>query len=187
MADASPDAVVERIRALFAERGNSQYGGEAVTQLEHGLQAAWLAEQDGAAPSLIAAALLHDIGHLLHNLPEDAPETGIDDVHEALGERWLKRHFPPEVSEPVRLHVAAKRYLCAVEPEYEAALSGPSRHSLMLQGGPYDAAGVRQFEAEPLYRECVRVRRWDDQAKVAQLETPDLEHFLGFVRTALTG
>ncbi|MCA9233946.1 MAG: metal-dependent phosphohydrolase [Planctomycetales bacterium] len=162
-------------------RGDSLYGGEAVTQLEHGLQAALLAEQAGAPPSQILAALLHDVGHLLHDLPADAPDQGVDDVHEQLGYEWLAKHFGPQVSEPVRLHVAAKRYLCAVEPEYLATLSAPSLQSLQLQGGPFSADEAAAFQRHPFFRESVDLRRWDDQAKAVGLRTPDIEHFLDFV------
>ena len=113
-----PDAMIDRIERLFADRGAEEYHGEAVSQLEHALQAAAAGEREGAAPELIVAALLHDIGHLIHSHGEDAAERGIDDRHEELGQRFLQQHFGPAVTEPVRLHVAAKRYLCAVEPGY---------------------------------------------------------------------
>src|SRR5687767_13949425 len=110
------NGIVDTIQKLFEEHGDSLYGGEAVTQLEHALQASMLAENEDASPALITAALLHDIGHLLHNLPDDAPDSGIDDVHEELAYNRLRAHFGDDVTEPVRLHVDAKRYLCAVEP-----------------------------------------------------------------------
>jgi phosphonate degradation associated HDIG domain protein len=176
--------IVDEIRRIFAERGASLYGGEAVTQLEHALQAAMLAENDGADAPLITAALLHDVGHLLHELPDYAPDDGIDDVHEHRAHKWLRDHFCPEVTEPVRLHVAAKRYLCAVEPEYQTTLSGPSLHSLELQGGAFDAAEARQFEQNPFCEAGTRLRRWDDLAKVPGLATPGLDHFLSYVALA---
>jgi phosphonate degradation associated HDIG domain protein len=179
------DKVLNSIRDLFDRRGSSLYGGEAVSQLEHALQAADLAEQAGARPELIVAALLHDIGHLLHDLPEDAPDNGVDDVHERLGNAWLRRSFGPDVCDPVRQHVAAKRYLCAVDSDYQQSLSSPSLQSLQLQGGPMDADEVSQFEAEPSFRDYVEVRRWDDQAKVPGLATPPLEHFLSYVPACL--
>ena len=177
--------ISDKISELFERRGGSLYGGEAVTQLEHALQAAHLAEQAGATPASIVAALLHDVGHLLHNLPENAPDEGIDDVHERLGDNWLRRFFKPAVCDPVRLHVAAKRYLCAADPKYQAALSPPSLQSLQLQGGPFDAEEARQFEAEPFFRESVELRRWDDTAKIENLETPTLAHFLKYVPACL--
>ncbi|WP_425619313.1 phosphonate degradation HD-domain oxygenase [Anatilimnocola sp. NA78] len=162
---------------LFQANGGSRYGGENVSQLEHALQAAYFAEADGAASPLIAAALLHDVGHLLHDLPADAPDRGIDDRHEALGAHWLKERFGPDVCDPVQLHVDAKRYLCAVDAAYLQVLSGPSIQSLELQGGPMSAEEVARFEQRPHFQDAVRLRRWDDAAKVPELVTPYLEHF----------
>jgi phosphonate degradation associated HDIG domain protein len=162
---------------LFATHGSSEYGGENVTQEEHALQCAELAAADGAPASLIAAALLHDIGHLLHDLPADAPERGIDDLHEALGGRWLESRFVAAVTEPVRLHVAAKRYLCATEPAYEEALSEPSRVSLGLQGGPFTPHEVAAFEENPFWQDALRLRRWDDTGKVSDLVTRSVADF----------
>ena len=142
-----------------------------MTQEEHALQCAELAIAADAPDTLIAAALLHDIGHLLHDLPSDAPERGIDDLHEALGGRWLETRFVPAVTEPVRLHVDAKRYLCATEPAYEAALSEPSRVSLALQGGPFTQVEIAAFEENPFWQDALRLRRWDDTGKVDGLVT----------------
>lgn len=173
---------VSRLLQLFAERGGSEYGGEAVTQLEHALQCAHLAEQAGAAPEVIVAALLHDVGHLLHDLPQDAPAQGIDDHHENSGFRFLQQHFPAEVTEPVRLHVEAKRYLCRQEPGYLAQLSEPSRMSLNLQGGVMSVEEAAAFSALPHCATAVAVRRWDDLAKVTGLPTPPLSHFEAVLR-----
>src|SRR5262245_38387505 len=107
-------STTDEVLALFRQRGGSQYGGEAVTQLEHARQAATFAEREGAAPALIAAALVHDVGHLLHELPDDAPDRGVDDRHETLAAAWLAQRFRPATVAPVAMHVAAKRYLCAV-------------------------------------------------------------------------
>lgn len=176
-----PKSVVEQILRLFDARGSSGYGGEAVLQLEHALQAAMFAENEKAPPALIVAALLHDVGHLLHELPADAPDQGIDDRHEALAARWLTKHFGPDVVEPVRLHVAAKRYLCAVDADYHRELSPPSAQSLRLQGGPMSPEEVREFELQPHFDAAVRLRRWDDEAKVVGLVTPDVRHFMRYV------
>lgn len=176
----------ERVAELFRQKGSSQYGHEAVTQLEHALQSAWLAEKQGAGAELIAAALLHDIGHLLHELPDDAPDDGVDDRHEVLGQRWLQEHFPASVVEPVRLHVDAKRYLCAVEPGYAALLSPPSAQSLVLQGGPMSPAEVKDFEANPYHRAAVTLRRWDDEAKDPQLNAPGIAHFAVYLDRVLS-
>lgn len=178
--------VTSEVLQLFRQYGGSRYGGENVSQLEHALQAAYFAEQEGAPATLVAAALLHDVGHLLHDLPADAPDRGIDDRHEDLGARWLAARFGPAVCQPVNLHVIAKRYLCAVEPAYFELLSGPSIQSLALQGGPMTAEESRQFEQHPFYREAVQLRRWDDRAKVENLLTPYLEHFAAHLDKAAT-
>jgi [1-hydroxy-2-(trimethylamino)ethyl]phosphonate dioxygenase len=173
------------ILALFRERGGSQYGREAVTQLEHALQAATAAEREGAAPSLIAAALLHDVGHLLHDLPDDAPDQGVDDRHESLAAAWLAQRFGPPVVAPVAMHVAAKRYLCAVDQTYFRQLSEPSIQSLALQGGPMTPVEQRQFETRPYFQDAVRLRRWDDAAKIVGMKTPSLESFGRYLDLAL--
>ncbi len=176
--------ICEAVMKLFARRGNSRYGGEAVTQEQHALQAATFALRAGASDALLSAALLHDVGHLLHNLPEDAPEQAIDDRHEQLGARWLERWFGRHVREPVRLHVDAKRYLCAREPAYYAALSGPSQLSLELQAGPMSAAEAAAFEELPYCTDAVALRRWDDAAKQVEMPTEPLAFFLPYVERA---
>jgi len=175
---------VDEIVALFETRGNSQYGGECVTQREHALQSALLAENENASPALITAALLHDVGHLLHDLPVDAPDSGVDDHHEKSGCAYLAKFFGKEVTEPIRLHVPAKRYLCTVESTYRDGLSPPSIVSLDLQGGSMTDAEVAEFERNPFYGDAVRLRRWDDAAKIPELPTPALSHFLQYVRQA---
>lgn len=179
-------SVLETIRELFETRGSSMYSGEPVTQTEHGLQAAWAAENEGASDSLVAAALLHDVGHLLHEFGEDCADEGVDDRHEALGAEWLSKHFGPEVVEPVRLHVPAKRYLCAVDAAYREQLSPASVLSLRLQGGPFSTREVEAFRSHPHFRAAIRLRGWDESAKVEGLATPPLAHFLEAVaRVAL--
>ncbi len=167
---------MDEIRAAFAKRGNEGYG-EGVSQLEHALQCAVFAERAGASEPLIVATLLHDIGHMLHDLPEDVADSGIDTQHESLGSAWLSQHFGPEVSEPVRLHVAAKRYLSASEPGYFDLLSDASKLSLKLQGGPMSAEEQVKFGAERFFREAVSLRRWDDEGKVVGMDTPGFDHF----------
>ncbi len=181
-----PAAVVETILRLFAEEGDSEYGGEDVTQLEHALQTAYFAKKSGSSAALISAALLHDIGHLLHDLPEDAPEAGIDDCHEELGRKWLTRWFPPQVVEPVRLHVDAKRYLCAVEPAYFDRLSAPSILSLKLQGGPMSAEEATQFRSSEHWAEAILLRRWDDTAKIVGLDVPRIETYVPHLEEVLS-
>ncbi len=169
--------IIDDVFALFAERGADAYFGEPVSQLEHALQTAHLAEQAKASDALVVAALLHDIGHLIHGEAEDVADQGADARHEAAGEAWLRRWFGEEVTEPVRLHVAAKRYLCATDPSYLIRLSPASRQSLALQGGPFDSAEVQAFEANPHYAASVRLRLWDDSAKIPGLDVPGLQHY----------
>lgn len=169
--------VTDTVFAMFTNRGDEAYYGESVSQTEHALQAAHAAEEEKASAALIVAALLHDIGHLLHGGPEDLADHGVDDRHEVVGRAWLARHFGPEVTEPVRLHVPAKRYLCRVDPAYQAKLSPASVVSLQLQGGAMSAEEAREFEANPFAADAVRLRRWDDLAKIVGLEVPGLEHY----------
>ena len=177
--------VIDEIFVVFAARGRAAYLGEPVSIVEHSLQSALAAEQDAAPPTLVAAALLHDFGHLIHELPEDSAEHGVDTRHEDVGHAFLARHFRPEVVEPVRLHVAAKRYLCAVEPAYLAALSAASVLSLELQGGPCTPEEVAAFEASPFADAAVRLRRYDDAGKHPDLATPALEHYRPALEAAL--
>lgn len=182
---ATADPRIEELAAIIDGKGHGRYGLADINQRQHALQAAWLAEQEGASSALITAALLHDIGHMVHDLGENPAEAGVDDRHEELGHDWLKRWFGPEVTEPVRLHVAAKRYLCAVDPTYFGRLSRDSVLSLSLQGGPMSAAEVAAFEALPGHAEAVRLRRWDEGAKVKGLETPGFRHFAPHVAACL--
>ncbi len=169
--------VADEIYSLFAARGSSCYFGEPVSQLEHALQAAWFAQQENAPDHLVVAALVHDIGHLVHGQDEQVAERGIDARHEEAGESWLKNRFGPEVYEPVHLHVAAKRYLCATDSAYFDTLSPASVQSLHLQGGPMTTEELKQFRALPSYQDAVRLRLWDDRAKIPGLATPGLESY----------
>ncbi len=167
----------DEIFALFESRGSDAYFGERVTVTDHCRQTAWCAQQQGAPASLVVAALLHDIGHLLEAVPEDLADWVQDARHEELGEAWLARRFGPEVFAPVRLHVPAKRYLCATEPSYLAGLSPASVHTLGLQGGVMSAAEVAAFEREPWFPQAVQVRRWDDRGKIDGARIPELREF----------
>lgn len=169
--------ITDRILTLLNTGGANAYFGEPVTQLEHALQAAALAERCEAPDALVVAALLHDIGHLLHGLAEDIAQLGVDGGHEEIGDRWLCAHFSRAVTEPIRLHVAAKRYLCATEAGYTAALSPASQESLALQGGPFTPEEVRVFEQTPWARDAAVLRRWDDAAKVPGKDVPGLQHY----------
>jgi phosphonate degradation associated HDIG domain protein len=177
--------IVDEIIQLFEERGNGLYFGEQVTETEHALQAAHLAREAGASDDMILGALLHDIGHLLHGHGEDIADHGVDAKHEDEGAEFLAGKFPALVIDCVRLHVPAKRYLCAVEPEYLAGLSPVSQRSLELQGGPMTAEEVAEFETEPYYREAVQARRWDDQAKVVGLDVPGVASYRSLLEASV--
>jgi phosphonate degradation associated HDIG domain protein len=169
---------LDDVARLFRERGGRQYDGEPVTQLEHALQTAHLAEQSDADNAMVTAALLHDVGHLLTEHHGTPTLDGIDDTHEALGARSLAHLFDESVIGPIRWHVTAKRYLCRADPQYHARLSGDSQRSLVLQGGILDQAQAARFIAGPGAAAAVSVRLWDDLAKQAGLVTPTLEHFM---------
>lgn len=170
-------SAADRILDILETSGAVQYGDEAVSQLQHALQCAHLAECSGAPASLVVAALLHDFGHLIHKLGEDAAARGIDDRHEALGRKYLARWFDEDVTAPIGLHVDAKRYLCATEPDYFDTLSPASVQSLELQGGPFGEAEAAAFIAQPHAQDALAVRRWDEQAKDPEAATPGLEHY----------
>ncbi len=180
----SPDILAE-IQRLLEQQASGRYGLSLINQQQHALQAAWLAERQGKGDALVVAALLHDIGHMVHDLGENPADAGIDDRHEELGHAWLEQYFGPEVTTPVRLHVAAKRYLCAVEGDYFAKLSADSVKSLALQGGPMSAEEVAAFEAVAFCQDAVQLRRYDEQAKVKGLETPPVSHFMPAVARCL--
>jgi len=180
-----PHQIVEKIIDLIEKNGDSEYGGEAVTQGEHALQAAHLAMEAGCQANVIIAGLLHDIGHMLHALPDDAPEQGIDDLHEELGYRFVNKYFKQSVAEPVRLHVAAKRYLCTQDPGYFALLSEPSVLSLHLQGGPMSPEECRLFEQNPFYLDAVQLRRFDDLAKVPEMVVRPLASYQSMMESLL--
>lgn len=177
-------SVIAAIDEAFAKRGHEGYG-EGVSQLDHALQCAFCAERDGASPALIAATLLHDIGHMLHDLPEDIADQGIDTEHESLGSSWLSQYFGPEVTEPVRLHVDAKRYLAAVKPGYYERLSAASILSLKLQGGVFTKKQAAEFAAQSFAEDAVKLRRWDEEGKEVGMRTPALAHFYRYVEACL--
>lgn len=168
---------IAHIRATFERHGRMIYG-ERVNQIQHALQCGQLAERAGASAALITAALLHDIGHMLHRDPAGALATDTDDHHERLGAKYLGRWFVAEVAAPVALHVEAKRYLCARVPGYLESLSPVSLKTLGLQGGPMTAQEADAFEALPGFADAVALRRWDEAGKHPCLDTPDLDHFL---------
>jgi len=170
-------SLADEVFGLFAQRGSTAYFGERITMTEHALQAAWFAREAAAPSELVVAALLHDIGHLVEAVPDDLNDWKTDAHHEEIGAGWLEQCLPPEVAGPVRLHVPAKRYLCATDHNYVAMLSQASIVTLNLQGGPMNGNELLQFETERYYKEAVRLRRWDDQGKVVGLKTPGLDEY----------
>lgn len=172
---------IDDIVDLYRTAGAARYGMEAVNQEQHALQCAQLAERCGSPPALVAAALLHDLGHLT------APERrcdGKNDLHEFAAVPFLRGAFPDAVIEPIRRHVDAKRYLCVAEPGYWDTLSPASRRSLELQGGVFSAEQARRFIAEPFGADAVALRRWDDCAKDPSMTTPGWAHYGAVLRSA---
>ncbi len=177
---------IDDIETLFRQRGAEQYSGEPVTQLEHALQAAALAEAEGADDELVTAALLHDLGHLLQELGPTPTLRGVDDLHQRVALPFLRGLLPARVLGAIQLHVDAKRYLCATRPGYQGALSADSIRSLQLQGGVFDAPAAAAFMAQPGAADAIRLRLWDDQAKAAGHATPPLAHYLARARRCAT-
>jgi hypothetical protein len=182
---------ISEIVELLGSRATTWYGQEAVSQLEHALQCAHLAEQSNESTETVVAALLHDLGHMLS--PERTPVAdqsalpATDDLHQFVALPFLRSRFPDAVLEPIKLHVDAKRYLCAVDPLYWGDLSPASKHSLELQGGRFDASQVQAFEGLPFYAEAVRLRRFDDLAKVPGQVTPPLAHYAELMKEVAIG
>jgi [1-hydroxy-2-(trimethylamino)ethyl]phosphonate dioxygenase len=190
MSAPTPDAptretILAIIEDIFLRRGAREYLGEPVTIAEHMLQAAHLAEQRGEDEAIVVAALLHDIGHFVGASAGFSMDDVEDRHHETAGAALLEPFFPPIVTDCVRRHVAAKRYLCATEPGYLATLSAASVHSLKLQGGPMDAGEVAAFDALPHRQAIVTVRRLDDAAKLPGLATPPFAHYRPLLHRAL--
>lgn len=174
--------MIDDIIGLYRAKGGREYEGEGISQLEHALQSAQLAERAGAPPELVCAALLHDIGHLLNDKGETPTLRGVDDLHQYVALPFLRQVFPEAVLGPIRLHVDAKRYLCAARPEYYEQLSEDSKRSLKLQGGVFGSEEAQRFIGQPHAAQAVQVRLWDDAAKVRGAATPDLDHFAAVLR-----
>lgn len=180
------DEIVGRIIETFDNRGNEKYGKEGVTQLEHAVQCAQLAVKEGAADSLVTAALLHDIGHILSQkeLPTSLDEN-FDDLHEKIGYAFLKDNFGDAVADPVRLHVAAKRYLCTKDESYQQKLSPTSYKSFLDQGGMMSVEEVNEFEREKFYEDSLKLRRWDDIGKDPTAPQQDIREYLPQIKNSL--
>jgi phosphonate degradation associated HDIG domain protein len=173
----SSGVVNATLAEIYDGRAHRRYGLSHVTQRLHAVQSGALARGQGLPATLVVAALLHDIGHMVHDLGEHPAADGIDDRHEIVAAQWLQRYFGPAVTEPIRLHVAAKRYLCAAEPGYFERLSRDSVESLALQGGPMSPEEMRAFETEGFWREAVALRRIDDAAKEPRGPSPAFSSF----------
>jgi phosphonate degradation associated HDIG domain protein len=175
------DTFVAELTDLFVRLGGLRYG-EGVTQMEHALQTAHHARQDGAPPDMIAAALLHDVGHMMQKIGENAADLGVDARHEHISAGYLARAFGPEVTEPIRLHVAAKRYRVAVDPAYLQRLSPASLQSLALQGGPMTPDEIGLFLADPWAEAALRLREYDEAGKVPEAEVASFETYQSLLR-----
>ncbi len=180
--DLTPDTIVPFLADIFERRGGEEYLGEPVTMAEHMLQGATMAERSGAEEEIVVAALLHDIGHFTSEFGMFTMDDAEDRLHEEAGAAVLERFFPVLVTDCVRYHVAAKRYLCATKPEYFGRLSEASVHSLNLQGGPMSTEEVAAFERNPNSREIVQVRYLDDAGKHPDMQTPGFAHFAPMVQ-----
>ncbi len=176
--------IIDEIFANMRRNAHVEYG-ERVTIVAHSVQTAVFAERDGADDLMIAAAFLHDYGHFVHDMGEDIAEQGIDAIHEELGAEALRDYFIPAVIEPMRLHVAAKRYLVATDEEYVKNVSPASMLSLQVQGGPYDEAEIAEFEANPFFKRAIQLRLYDEAGKIPDMEVPDLEYYQPFLAKAL--
>jgi len=192
--EVAPARSVSEVLSLY-ERWGSDHYDEDLSQLDHALQTASRAVSGGAGNALIAAALLHDVGHLLDldarsSAASSSMSTPSADgggpAHEDLGARYLAAVFPPSVTGPIALHVRAKRYLCAMEPAYAAGLSLGSRASLIVQGGPLTVAESVAFEANPSSTDAIALRRWDDAGKVLGAEVAPLERYRSLLDHVVT-
>ena len=175
--------IVNHIEDIFNRRGAESYLGEDVTMAQHMLQAAQCAEESGADESLIVAALLHDIGHYKNEIPETALAKGINNYHEEAGANFLEDYFPVSVIEPIRQHVSAKRYLCAVKSNYFQSLSVASVHTLNLQGGPMNENEIKEFEKNAYLDECIKLRYCDEGAKDPERIHPQFSYFRALVES----
>jgi phosphonate degradation associated HDIG domain protein len=176
------DTIVAFIADIFERRGGEEYLGEPVTMARHMLQGATIAENSGLDEEIIVAALLHDIGHFTSEFGTYSPDDTADKYHEDAGAALLAPFFPAVITDCVRHHVAAKRYLCATRPVYLRRLSAASVHTLSLQGGPMSADEVAEFEKNPNLAAIIQVRYLDEAGKRPDMTTPDFAHFAPMVQ-----
>jgi len=181
----TPATFVAYVADIFQRRGDEEYLGEPVTMSQHMLQAAWFAERAGQPAEVVVAALLHDIGHFTSEFGTYTPQDTEDRRHEEAGGALLAPFFPPRVTDCVRWHVAAKRYLCATRPEYFNKLSPASVHTLGLQGGPMSAEEVAAFEQNPHWQDIILVRVYDEAGKDATLQTPPFAHYAPLIQAVI--
>lgn len=174
--------ILKQIEEIYSSMGQNHYG-EGITQTEHAVQCARLAREDGERSDMVVAALLHDIGHLVEEI---SPEHG-NFRHDSVGAEYLAPYFPPGVTEPIRLHAQAKRYLCTVEAGYSDSLSEASKHSLAHQGGLMSEEEITAFRAEPFYQQAIKLRRWDDEGKDPALAATPFSDFRDDLRSAFDG
>jgi len=178
-------SIVDFILDLFARRGNDEYMGEAVSMAQHMEQTAACAVADGATNDLVIAALLHDIGHFVGDFPIDALESGNDNLHELAGAKFLETCYPASVTEPIRLHVAAKKYLCALDEQYFAQLSAASVQSLQVQGGPMSEAEIETFESSPYHQAAIKLRHYDEEGKVAGVDIKSAQSYQNMLQSLI--
>ena len=183
MTEITSQNVVDFIEDIFLRRGAESYLGEQVTMAQHMLQTAQCAEKSGADNSQIVAALLHDIGHYKNEIPETSLAKGVDNFHEEAGANFLEDYFPRSVVEPIRHHVAAKRYLCAVKSDYLERLSPASVHTLNLQGGPMNADEVQEFEKNVYLEQCIQLRYWDEDGKDPERGHPPFSYYRSLIES----
>ena len=179
----SADSIVDYIEDVFRRRGAESYLGDQVTMAQHMLQTAQCAEKDGANNSQIVAALLHDIGHYKNEIHETSLAKGIDNFHEEAGANFLEDFFPRSVVEPIRQHVGAKRYLCAVKSDYLERLSPASVHTLNLQGGSMNKEEVKEFEKNDYIEQCIQLRYWDDEGKDPERGHPPFSYYRSLIES----
>ncbi len=177
------DGIVDYLAGIFVRRGAESYLGEPVTMSEHMLQSAMAAERAHASDELIVAALLHDIGHYSNEIPEHLLMQGTNNHHDEAGATFLAAFFPPAITEPIRNHVAAKRYLCSVDSSYERKLSEASQYTLKIQGGLLSPAKIQAFESNGYLQQSIDLRGWDDQGKDPNIVCSDFEHYRSLIET----